>query len=415
MNQRPQGQTQGPHPYQNFRPGNLPSQGRIPDSNIPVRNQNFQFVQRPNQQPLNITPSSLQQSRPQVQNSRAIPPIANNPNIDTKPDLNPYINWQRQHEQETAEEQAMDNYYSGMLLTATIALFFYYVGSSLIIFFRNVDGQAQVFLPTYELSWRLAFESIGQFTRNLMLNVFGYFIQYAKLFGFFENIGDLTIEARPRFLLPVDIAIKLATIFYFSYRWMAWDTKRCFNLGCFNSKYVEAMEIKKDSSGDEKVKDDEKDSGPTEIPQPANIVPGGAVNQKVEVDLYPKIQSNPYYQAQKLKVDRFGKYIEEDEEDEDDLSGLLPFEGVQKPLEEWYHNNEENIYKFIRKRLLPGSNLLLALYFSTLNVLDLKNPIDIVLYVLGIMSMFWCMQSFLVILDHNQYPPEAESEIETVA
>jgi hypothetical protein len=413
MNQRPQGHTQGPHPYQNFRPANIPSQGRIPDSNIPVRNQNFQFVQRPVQQPLNI--GTARTAKPQIQNSISIPPISSNPNIDTKPDLNPYIRWQRQHEKETAQEQATENYYSGMLLTAIVAIFFYFLGASLIIFFRNVDGQAQVFLPTYELSWRLVFENFGQFFRNLLLNIFGYFIQYAKLFGFFEELGDLTIEARPRFLMPVDIAIKLATIFYFSYRWMSWDTKRCYNLGCFNSKYLQAMEVGNEKEEDNQNKED--DFTPIDIPQPENIDPQFKINQKVEVDLYPKIQTNPYYQAQKLKIDRFGNYTDQEEEDEeeDDLSGLLPFEGVQKPLEEWYHNNEENIYRFIRNNLLPGSNLLLALYFSTLNVLDLKSPIDIVLYILGIMSMFWCMQSFLVILDHNQYPPESDYEAKTTA
>jgi hypothetical protein len=56
--------------------------------------------------------------------------------------------------------------------------------------------------------------------------------------------------------------------------------------------------------------------------------------------------------------------------------------------------------------------LVLALYFSTLRVLDFRQPQFIILYVLVIMSMFWCMQTFLLILDHTQFQPEEDHEVE---
>ena len=99
---------------------------------------------------------------------------------------------------------------------------------------------------------------------------------------------------------------------------------------------------------------------------------------------------------------------DDDDDEDDDDNGILPFSGVHKPLEEMYQKYEKTIYDFIRRRILPGSNILLVSYFSTLFIVDLANPLTLLFYVLGIMSMFWCMQSFLLIIDHIQFPPDGE-------
>ncbi len=281
----------------------------------------------------------------------------------------------REEEEKDKKAKEREEYYSKILLTAIIGILFYYLGASLLIFFKNVGGSPQVILPSNPLSWELLFNNFGEFLRNLLINVFGYFIEYAKLFGYFKDLGELTIETRPRNLLPVDMFIKVATILYFNLRWMKWDTTRLYNLGCFNENYDREPITKEYEDKDE---DDEEDEIDTKV---KNLVPEG----------------------QKLII---SKSKDEDDEEEVGLRTLLPFEGVEKPIEEWYYSNEEHIYKFIRNRLLPGSNLILVFYFSTLNVLDFRQPLGIFWYVLGIMSMFWCMQTFLAILDHNQYPPE---------
>lgn len=296
-------------------------------------------------------------------------------------------------EQESLERE---NYHTKTLLISIIGLLFYFLGSFLMIFVNNVGGEAIVNLTVYKFSWELFFTDPGRFIQNLFLTIFGYFFQYARLFGFFPELGNLTTAPVSRYLLPVDIVIKLATILYFHLRWMPWDTARVYRLGAFNNRYPYLTKTEKAKQGKPvegfkiesiniPASDLEKQTFTTPPPQPSEV--------------------------QKSNTPKPPIYKHEDEDDEDDDS-IIPFSGVQKPLEEWYHQNELKIYTFVRKNILPGSNLVLALYFSTLRVLDFRQPQFIVLYVLVIMSMFWCMQTFLLILDHTQFQPEEDQEIE---
>lgn len=300
-----------------------------------------------------------------------------------------------------------ENYYTNTTIIGFIAISFYLIGASILIFTRNIGNEAVVVLPGYEISWKLLFTNFGAFFQNSLLNIFGYFVQYAKLFGYFENIGSLTIEPREKYLMPVDIIIKGLTIFYFHFRWMKWDTGRMFLRGMFNKKYPYV-----DKSQPEIAKIETVDADLSEefyLASGKEFSAAGAADKQiypnqerlVPVDFKNRYASNYYQNNTRLASD--------DDEDEYDDEQLIPFfDGVHKPLEEWYYKHEEAIYGFIRTRLLPGTNLVLALYFSTLTVLDLARPWEILLYLLGVMSLFWCMQSFLLILDHNQYRPEEE-------
>ena len=134
-------------------------------------------------------------------------------------------------------EAEYDRYYLSLLTTAIIAILMYYVGASMIIFVRNVGGEQIVILPTNEVFWELLFTNFWQFVRNIFMNIFGYFIQYAKLFGYFEETGELSVDPRPKYMLPLDLLIKGAAIAYFHFYWMRWDTKQCIKRACFNAKY----------------------------------------------------------------------------------------------------------------------------------------------------------------------------------
>lgn len=304
---------------------------------------------------------------------------------------------QLEHQRLMAESEAhiaKENHYTNTLIAAIGALFLYFVGTFIIIFTSNVGGQTIVNLPTYTLTWELLFSNPAQLFTNLFLTVFGYFFQYARLFGFFPELGNLTVAPVERYLMPVDILIKVGTILYFNYRWMPWDTKKAYEYGCFNSKYPYLKDEEKI-----KAKPDEKPKFELE----SINIPAVELEKQTKVTTKSEF-TNPLPVSSSISSN--SGYDEDDEEEDD--HGILPFSGVQKPIEEWYYENETKIYDFIRTQILPGSNMVLALYFSTLRVLDLRQPAFILFYILGIMSMFWCMQTFLLILDHNQYPPEEE-------
>ena len=311
------------------------------------------------------------------------------------------------------EEEVNDpNYHFTLMLYALLAVFFYYIGSFLIVFIRSdLTGSIVSSAPNYEVSWRLAFDNFPQLRRNIYDSFFGYFTAYGNLYN-----------RSTAFLVPVDIGVKLATVFYFILYWMPWDTKRAYKLGFFNREYPYVSDEFKDEVEESRVK-------PVEVQKKNEIevrVDQQIENKITEVDykpvsLYPQYNLNPYLRAQMLKNQKpaaiapqnmqLTTQVEDDDDDDDeddDDNGILPFSGVHKPLEEMYQKYEKTIYDFIRRRILPGSNILLVSYFSTLFIVDLANPLTLLFYVLGIMSMFWCMQSFLLIIDHIQFPPDGE-------
>lgn len=315
-------------------------------------------------------------------------------------------------EQVITENDQKERYYSRLLTTSIIGILLYFIGSFLLIFVRDsVSGPLIVNLPSYSFTWELLFTNPGEYFGNLFQTVFGYFFQYARLFGFFPGLGNLTVDPVPRYLMPVDIGIKLFTILYFHLRWTAFDTKKFYKLGAFNKNYP-FFDLTESATTPQDLQE------AFEIPS-INL-PGEEIekiNNRNKLKNHSEKDNENY--SHELNTTHKGfeiksteaNYNDFDEEDDDGNDEILPFSGVQKPLEEWYSQNEHKIYAFIRKRILPGSNLVLVLYFSTLSVLDFRQPWFILWYVLGIMSMFWCMQTFLLVLDHNQYPPE-DDEIE---
>lgn len=388
--QNPFIKTNSARPVYNQAPQNTPNprlpiaDGRYPHPNYPPHQNLIN-----NQNHLNLPPHPnnllLQRQNPQYLQQ----PV---------PSQNPVSEHHIEHQRLMAESQAhiaRENHYTNTLITAVGALFLYFVGSFIIIFTSNVGGQTIVNLPTYSLTWELLFSNPAQLFTNLFLSVFGYFFQYARLFGFFPELGNLTVQPVARYLMPVDILIKLGTILYFNFRWMPWDTRKRYEDGCFNTKYPY-------------LKDEEK----------ASLKPADKPDFKLESINIPAVelekndhkpQMNTNLESLQPKKEIQNQQFEDDDDEENEQDhGILPFSGVQKPIEEWYYENEVKIYGFIRTQILPGSNMVLALYFSTLRVLDLRQPAFILFYVLGIMSMFWCMQTFLLILDHNQYPPDEE-------
>jgi hypothetical protein len=296
---------------------------------------------------------------------------------------------------EYERESVSENYYNKNLIIGLVSIGFYYLGVILITFFRNIDGQAVVTLEANETSWQLLFSDFGTFLSNFFRNIFGYFIQYGKLFGYFPEYGRLNVEPVPRHLMPVDIFLKGATILYFHFFWMKWDTKKSLEKGYINSNYPyqETSNTSPNIQQQTKTEKADLDTQPENL-DPKEFVEGLFANENQNPTLTSNYQTNQN---------------DEDEDDEATDNSSMPFSGVHKPIEEFYHENEDKIYGIIRREILPGSNLIIALYFSARSVLSLNNPLEILLYVLGIMSMFWCMQSFLLVLDHNQYPPEEEN------
>jgi len=305
---------------------------------------------------------------------------------------------QRDHNKEVE----MENYYNNLLVWGLVGIMFYFIGAGSIIFLRNVGGSAVVNLPSQVVTWELFFRNFPEFFRNFLVNIFGYFIEYAKLFGYFENIGNKIDNPRPAFMMPVDVIIKLATIWYFNSWWRPWDNKRSFKFGIFNRTYPYIKRTPQEIEENEKIEAERK-----RITEE---------RKTIQTQVFPQYENNPYYKAQlaRLQQQQTLEQAKSDDDDEDDepegILSFLPFKDIFKPLEEWYYDNEKKIYNFIRNQILPGSNLVLAFYFSALYVLDLRQPLGILLYILGITSMFWCMQTFLIILDHNQYPPEEDGE-----
>jgi hypothetical protein len=309
-------------------------------------------------------------------------------------------------------------YHLTLVVYALIAIFFYYIGSFLIVFLRNdLNGAIVSAAPNYDISWKIAIENFPQLLKNIYDSFFGYFTAYGKLYN-----------RSTAFLIPVDIGIKLVAVMYFLLYWIPWDTKRAYKLGFFNEDYPYVSDEFKDDIADLKHKhratDIKQEIVLQDYAEPDILsLPSAEPEQQIKpVSLYPQYDLNPYLRAQMLKSQTSPALpansqtppasqlthltVEDEDEDEDEDSGILPFSGVHKPLEEMYQKYEKAIYDLIRRRILPGSNILLVGYFSTLFIVDLANPITVVLYILGIMSMFWCMQSFLLIIDYLQYPPE---------
>jgi hypothetical protein len=319
----------------------------------------------------------------------------------------------------TKNSPSETNYHMTLVVYAIVAIFCYYIGSFLIVFLRNdLNGAIVSAAPNYDISWRIAFENFPQLLKNIYDSFFGYFTAYSKLYN-----------RSTAFLIPVDIGIKLVSVLYFLLYWIPWDTKRAYKLGFFHEDYPYVSDEYKDDIADLKHKhrstDIKQEIALQDYAEPdfLSLPIGDPLTEIKPVSLYPQYDLNPYLRAQMLKNNTSSALPaashaqvanklthlpiddDEDEEDDDD-SGILPFSGVHKPLEEMYQKYEKAIYDLIRRRILPGSNILLVGYFSTLFIVDLANPITVVLYILGIMSMFWCMQSFLLIIDYLQYPPE---------
>lgn len=294
-------------------------------------------------------------------------------------------------------EDSKNSYYLRILLYAVVGIFFYYLGSFLLIFIRNIDGVLSGSTPVYEISWKLAFENFPLLVRNIYNSFFGYFEEYGRLYN-----RDTT------FLIPIDLGVKMLLVGYFWFFWMPWDTNRCYKWGYFNKDYPYILDDVKDKLLPQKDTKIDKNSQPQ-----SNLQTTFNHNSP----MYSQYEQNPYFRAQILRnqssihlqeqVDLRQQIREEQDEDEDDEDrGIMLFDGIHKPLEEAYQKYEKVIYDIIRKRVLPGSNILLVAYFSTLFIVDFGRPISVIGYTLGIMSMFWCIQSFMMILDHTQFPPE---------
>jgi hypothetical protein len=368
-----------------------PQQGFNNPQQLPHPSRN-QSLNNPKRQPFQAQNQNQFQQNNYNQNQR--PQTNYNQNYQQNPFLDEHSKMEAQNQEEAQQER----YYTNILGIGIAAILCYFMGAFLLIFVNNVGGETIVNLPTYNVSWQLLFSNPFEYFRNIFLSVFGYFFQYARLYGFFPDLGELNQEAFPKYLMPVDIVIKLTAVLYFNFGWMPWDTKRFFNRGALNKKYPFLNASEKSQK---QTKPQIQESAIPSINIPANVLEQRVQNQPNPQNANYQNNYN-YYQNQNYNQNN-------DENDDGEDEGLIPFSGVQKPLEEWYYKNEQFIYTFIRKRILPGSNLLLALYFSTLGVLDIsRNPVEVLLYILGIMSMFWCMQTFLLILDHVHYPPEED-------
>jgi hypothetical protein len=377
---------------------------------INQNNYNFQNLQQQYQTAtgLNNFPNrqlTNQERLKELQNQRKLSttyqqPVSNNL-------IHPQIQEVNTAEQEMLKqyeiEKAHEDYHSQNLILGLFALGFYYIGSVLVTFFTNIAGEAVVTLDPAEISWQLLISDFPLFVSNLLVNVFGYFIQYGKLFGYFPEYGFLNVEPQPKHLMPLDIILKVFTIAYFHFFWMHWDTKKSLQKGFINSSYPYLKADTENSSNSSKSTADENIN--------FDKLPENIDSEEFQKKLLSANQSHSSSQNT-ISIDSY--VTDEEEDDEDDImedNSSLPFSGVHKPIEEFYHHNEAKIYGLIRTKILPGSNLIMCLYFSTKSVLSFQQPIVLLLYVLGIMSMFWCMQSFLLVLDHNQYPPEEEKVV----
>ena len=281
---------------------------------------------------------------------------------------------ERQIMEQNAEEVLTEKYYTQILLISFAGIACYYLGACLVIFFQQADGQPTVILNSYPLTWQLFFEDTLQFLQNFFSTIFGYFIQYARLFGFFKDQGSLNTQVMPRYLLPVDIAIKAATIIYFNFFWMKSDTQRAVNLGVINEDYPFMQAKKKEG------KEEEEETGGS---IDGIITPGSKTNfiETDQIEAFANGSDDPhdYYLARKIQAKKAAEKTlnqkqnatlddDDDDNDEEEEVGIIPFWGVQKPIEDFFFHNESRIYRIIRHGIIPGSNLVLVLYLSARGV-----------------------------------------------
>jgi hypothetical protein len=275
-----------------------------------------------------------------------------------------------------------------------LAVFSYYIGSFLLVIVRSKGGELDPG-TTLELSWRLFFQNFPSFARNLYQNFFGYFEQYGKLY----NASNL-------FLIPLDIITKLIVVGYFLLFWMPFDRQKCYRIGFFSPEYPYLSDdLKKKIDAEVKVEEEQKIT---------TIRQSLSQQQPTHTTLHPVYSTNPYHRAHLLRtqgVITTPQYhleeVDADIDDDEDMS-MLPFEDIHKPLEQIYEKHEDLIYDIVRRRILPGSNILLVGYFSTLFIVDYGQFWTVPVYILGVMSMFWCMQSFLMIIDYLKFGPSMD-------
>lgn len=297
------------------------------------------------------------------------------------------------------------------ILISVVAVFCYYIGSFLLVIVRSKGGKLDAGVST-EVSWRLFFQNLPQFSQNIYQHFFGYFEQYSRLY-----------DASNLFLIPLDILTKLSVIGYFLLFWMPYDRLKCYRLGFFPKSYPYLSEESKKEIDTNREKDETPESAQPlksseSLPHQESME---YEHQKLaqQMSFHPEYANNPYYRAQLLRMKtqiitptqpvfapKHPVRHDSDEEiddQNDEQDGFMPFEDIHKPLEQMYEKHEDLIYDIIRRRILPGSNILLVGYFSTLFIVDYGAFWTIPVYILGVMSMFWCMQTFLMVIDYMKF------------
>ncbi len=247
------------------------------------------------------------------------------------------------------------------------------------------------------------------FVTNYISNYLLLFVNYLRQFGLFT--GPWT---QPDFIYPlwwfiIDLGIKTGLIIYLQFYWQKWDRQNLFENGCFNSTYpyAESFEnlLEETDTEEELYKEFwlatnslRKEQG---LP-PISIenITGNFDSKDEEVTNQTKISPDSQINTSQLDWELYDTDLDLDNEE-----GFRQpiFEGVLSPVRNWFKNHNQELYGILRGFITPFITWTFAIILSLFFVLDPRNPVYILFYVLSVTSLFWLNQNITNLMDHLRW------------
>jgi hypothetical protein len=240
------------------------------------------------------------------------------------------------------------------------------------------------------------------FVTSYLSNYLLLILHYLHQFGLF-----ITPKTRPDFIYPIwwlliDVGIKAGLIIYLQFYWQKWDRQNLIEKGCFHPHYPFALDVEPeiDLEIDHQDLYNEfwlatnslrKEQGLPPLPKPSANPQPTTSHSAPDQQLPP----SPHLDWQVYDTDS--------QIDTDQGLNQPIFEGILSPLKQWLYKHRQELYGTLRGFVIPTLTSIIAITLSLFFVLDPRNPIYILFYVLSITSLFWLNQNIVAVMDHCRW------------
>jgi hypothetical protein len=250
---------------------------------------------------------------------------------------------------------------------------------------------------------------------SFITSYFGNFsllpLHYLQQFGLFSSRLVTPSFTYPVWWLCVDMAIKAGILIYLQFYWQKWDRQKLFESGCFNQDYpyAESSEyIAPDHINQNEVCSEfwlatnslRKTQGLPPLSQSQYQDQTAELNQ---AKANPPSKTNSIDNNSEAAPLEWELYDTDSELDRQIGLNQPIFEGVLEPITDWISDHSQELYGVFRGFLLPLLTWTLAIILSLIFVLDPRNPVYILFYVLSVTSLFWLNQNITNLMDHLRW------------